>query len=148
MSKGRQYHKGFSSRFYAHRVGNQVIPSGINTRVQYNGITYDILNEFDQAVLYQFMPIQAGYYNLNAQIQFPNLPVGTMTAINLYISGGLFRHNWRIHDGVTAIRQMVSHQHHLVPANWVHVEVFQNSGVNQNLLTGFNSTLLQGFRFA
>ena len=57
--------------FQVHRVTSaQAISSGVDTKLQYNGETFDTDNCFDSTTNYRFTPTKSGYYALNAQANF------------------------------------------------------------------------------
>jgi len=51
---------------------SQSFSSGVNTKVQFNGETFDTDNCFDSTTNYRFTPTTAGYYQVNCNIYFDN----------------------------------------------------------------------------
>lgn len=145
-TESSKFPKHYASKFYAYRQPNQPIPSGVNTRVDLNTIWFDTLNEFDEAVNYQFVPLEAGYYYVMGQIRFVMLPVGTFTRVEIRFTGANYSTDHRLHDGVNPFPQQANTLLYMTPADRVELYAFQNSGVNQNLIQGIGVTFLTGFR--
>jgi hypothetical protein len=51
---------------------SQSFSTGVDTKVQFNGETFDTDNCFDSTTNYRFTPTTAGYYQINASIYFDN----------------------------------------------------------------------------
>ena len=132
--------------FYAYRNVNQVIPSGIWTQVQLNAELFDALAEFDAVTNYRFVPNKAGYYCLIANVRFAVLPIGIVGQLRLQITGATVSLMSVIEDGVFNYRLKAMWFGYMLPTDRAEIEVRQNSGVNQNIITGWDSTHLSGFR--
>lgn len=60
---------GTGPAFSAYKNGNQTgVSSGVSTKVQINGETFDTNNCFDSATNYRFTPTTAGYYQISATV--------------------------------------------------------------------------------
>ena len=51
---------------------SQSFTTGVDTKVQFNGETFDTDNCFDSTTNYRFTPTTAGYYQINGSIYFDN----------------------------------------------------------------------------
>jgi len=58
----------FLSRISVYRDGTQSVPTGTDTKIQFNAEIYDNNNEFDHETNYRFTPKQEGYYHIDAQV--------------------------------------------------------------------------------
>ena len=72
--------------FRAFRSGtDQNITENTNTKVQFNGETFDTDNCFDSTTNYRFTPNKAGYYEVTCQIGY--VGSGNFGGINIYKNG-------------------------------------------------------------
>ena len=60
----------------------QNFTTGVDTKVQFNGETFDTDNCFDSTTNYRFTPTTAGYYQINAAIYFNN---GSANYTNVFL---------------------------------------------------------------
>lgn len=60
----------------------QNFTTGVDTKVQFNGETFDTDNCFDSTTNYRFTPTTAGYYQINAAIYFNN---GSTNYTNVFL---------------------------------------------------------------
>lgn len=138
--------RGHASKFYAYRNVVQIIPSGAAWNlVQGNIERYDTLGEYDNAT-FRFVPHINGYYCIIAQAYFVVLPIGTITNLAIYRTGGEVQSISMVHDGVFPYPMNLTYLADLTPTDRIELFVRQNSGVNQNLAASFNLTYLSGFR--
>jgi hypothetical protein len=56
---------------------SQSFSTGVETKVQFNGETFDTDNCFDSTTNYRFTPTTAGYYQVNCNIYFDNATAST-----------------------------------------------------------------------
>ena len=147
MDRNKQYHKSFQSRFQVYRGVVQAIPNGVNTGINFDTVQYDPLDEYDEAILYQFTPLQAGYYLLKAGLTFGVLPIGSIYGIILFVDAGIVHRDFRESFIGTLGIADISRLYYLTPANVVSISAFQASGVGQNVWAGLNRTFLEGFRW-
>lgn len=63
---------GNGPAFAAYVNGSQTINSGANTKVQFDGETFDTNNNYDPTTNYRFTPTVAGYYQINASVMMAN----------------------------------------------------------------------------
>jgi hypothetical protein len=70
----------------------QSIGANTWTQVQFDNEAFDLNDEFDTST-YTFQPTQAGYYLINAQIQWDGAPAGsgTLRGIRIYKNAGVYR---------------------------------------------------------
>lgn len=138
--------KPFTSKFKVWVAPMQVIPSGVWTQCNFNTVVFDLLNEYDEAVLFQFSPLEAGYYLIESGIQYANLVLGD-TWINriminaaawgftVALSGAIL--NWTLQNRLIAL---------LTPNDVVTVETWHNNGANRNLASNQALAWFAGFR--
>jgi len=60
-------------------TSSQSFTTGVDTKVQFNGETFDTDNCFDSTTNYRFTPTTAGYYQVNCNIYFDNATANTGT---------------------------------------------------------------------
>lgn len=147
MLSGHKLHKSFESRFQVYRNVAQLIPSGVNTRINFDVVQYDPLDEYDEAVLYQFQPQRAGYYHLLAGLTFPIMAVGTVFGLQMSVDGAGIHVFLRTSFAGTLGMASLSRQYYLTPANVVYIQAYQASGIGQNLVIGLDRTFFEGYRF-
>jgi hypothetical protein len=58
--------------FAAYVNGSQTITGSVNTKVQFDGETFDTANCYDPTTNYRFTPNVAGYYQINASVMMAN----------------------------------------------------------------------------
>jgi hypothetical protein len=69
---------------------SQSFTAGVNTKVQWNGETFDTDNCFDSTTNYRFTPTTAGYYQINCSIYFDNA-TADYTLVSLDRNGVQYR---------------------------------------------------------
>ena len=69
---------------------SQSFTTGVNTKVQWNGETFDTDNCFDSTTNYRFTPTTAGYYQINCSIYFDNA-TANYTLVSLDRNGVQYR---------------------------------------------------------
>lgn len=146
MNKSYMFNKSFESRFQVYLGAAQLIPSGVGTRINFDTVQFDPLDEYDEAVLYQFVPQQAGYYLLRAGLGFPVMAAGTIYAIALFVDAVQIRTCIRASLVGTVPMVDIVRLYYLTPANTVWAQAYQVSGVGQNLLIALLYTYFEGFR--
>jgi len=95
--------------FRAYRnTSQQSITANTNTKVQFNGESWDTANAFDSTTNYRFTPQTAGYYQLNANIYMDNTGTSRNQAF-FYKNGANYQtFTDNIARGGSAGEQMVS----------------------------------------
>ncbi|RLI42029.1 hypothetical protein DRO69_10845 [Candidatus Bathyarchaeota archaeon] len=76
------------SRMRAYRSGsNQDVGAGASAKVQFNGVSYDEHNEFDEATNYRFTATKAGYYLVQACITYDGTADQVMFSAEIFKNG-------------------------------------------------------------
>lgn len=140
--------KGFGTKIHISLFPNQAIVSGVLTTIQHNTVLYDMLNEWDGVVTYQFTPINAGYYLIHAQGMFGVTPLNTSIYLYIYLNGGVVSEHVIVSHALGAKYMQCTFMDYITPNDVLDIRVAQNSGVNQNLIQGANTTYVQIFRIA
>ncbi len=73
--------------FHVRRSGTQSIPSGIQTKVQFNVEEWDTAGAFDNATNYRFQPAVAGKYHVGCSITLLNIPAGITYFVSVFKNG-------------------------------------------------------------
>lgn len=147
MGENRKFHKGFESRFQVYRVANQAIPNMVWTRIQWNMVGYDPLNEYDEAVLYQFTPIRSGFYLIKGAVRYANLIAGNQlgVSINSTVGGIEAAANGENFVG-TAVSIHICKLLYVANVNDVWIETWHNGGAGINMLGNLDYSIFEGFR--
>lgn len=146
LESGYKFNKSFQSRFQAYLGAVQLIPSGVGTRVNFNAVQFDPLNEYDEAILYQFTPLEAGYYYLEAGLQFQAMLGGIIYSIALNVNVNNL--NTQLRQTIAGVLPMayVSRFYYLIPTDVVWIQAYQVSGAGVNLSAGNTWTWFEGVR--
>jgi hypothetical protein len=74
--------------FYAYASASQSIANTTFTKIQYNVESFDTNSNYDSTTNYRFTPTVAGYYQINARIQFVAAATAAAEAfISIYKNG-------------------------------------------------------------
>ena len=77
--------------FSAYSSGTQSTTSGVATKVIYNTEAFDTASCFDSTTNYRFTPSVAGYYQINAAVQYQGTAAASSTfSVQLYKNGSLW----------------------------------------------------------
>ena len=75
--------------FYAYSNSSQSIANATFTKIQYNVESFDTNSNYDSTTNYRFTPTVAGYYQINARIQFGAAATAAAEAfISIYKNAG------------------------------------------------------------
>jgi hypothetical protein len=79
---------GTGPAFYAYSNSSQSIANTTFTKIQYNVESFDTNSNYDSTTNYRFTPTVAGYYQINARIQFGAAATAAAEAfISIYKNG-------------------------------------------------------------
>jgi hypothetical protein len=84
---------GNQPAFSAYGNTNQTISSGVNTKVIINTETFDTNNNFDSTTNYRFTPTVAGYYQINAFINFSDASYTAYIIASIYKNGSAYKYS-------------------------------------------------------
>lgn len=122
-------------KFFAYRSAVQAIGTGAWTKMQFNTELYDTNSNFDNATNYRFTPTVAGYYQLSTHVRLDYTTTGTFTH-GLRITKNGTESLRVIHypvngykDGTMVVTGILYFNG---SSDYCEVEIFQNSGANQN----------------
>ena len=59
----------FTPVFRVYRNGTQAITGGVDTKVLFDTVSFDPLNEYDETTNYRYTPQRAGYYLINSHVR-------------------------------------------------------------------------------
>jgi hypothetical protein len=134
--------------FSAYSSADQSIPNVTYTKTQMNVEVFDTNGNYDQTTNYRFTPTIAGYYQINANLNF------TTAAINTFGFSVLYKNGASINVGSTGTNNtavgIVSTISTLIYMNgstdYLELYAFQNSGGALNILNGAGTvSYFQGF---
>lgn len=146
MSKSTKHPKHFASKFHVYLTIPQAVASGANQQIQFDGVDYDLLNEYDENVTFQFTPQEAGYYFLHAHLRFSVFVAGTIYGIYLNYGAGTINQNYDTAIVGTAPMIDTCSLIYLTPNDVVDVYAYQVSGAPANLIAGTTGTFFEAFR--
>lgn len=141
-----KYPKHYASKFRVWCSNLQAVPTGVGTRIQMGSTeVFDILEEFN-AVLFQFVPNEAGFYFFNASLAFANLNVGDDFYIRIIRNAAFTHIATKTQELVGWEPVRVSGLLYLTPNDLVYIEGWHNFGANRNIVNAVTSTCFEGFR--
>lgn len=146
MNAGHKLNKSFNSRFLVYNSLIQVIPTGIQTQIQHNTVVYDLLGEFDNAVLYQFTPLRSGYYLFIAGAHYLNLVAGDVMGVYLVLNGATYGSQFRTQTGVPNRGTQLTKMLHMNRGETMSADTWHNNGANRNLQNLLINTYISGAR--
>ena len=123
---------GFTSGARVFRSGNQSIPNGVDTKVEFNAETFDTDGEFDSATNNRFTSTNGGIYKIDATVNFSFLSSGNQIAIYIFVNGVQYSRINKFAGGSpnsVSISDVVS----LSASDYVEIFVFQGSGASRNV---------------
>jgi hypothetical protein len=125
----------------------QSIPNATFTKVIFQTEEFDTNSNFDNATNYRFTPTVAGYYQINAQVNYSAMAATGTTFVMLYKNGSLFKIGQRLTPSANNLGIVLST---LVYFNgstdYVEIYTYQSSGVSQPLETsGVYQNFFQAF---
>lgn len=119
--------------FQAYVASTQAITGGVWTKVALNAEEWDTANAFDSVTNYRFVPLVAGYYQVNAGCP----SVATATGANniaIYKNGSLYKVNALSTYGLPSINCMV-----YLNGSTDYIECYVNYGTSQNISASGNN---------
>ena len=123
-------------------TSNQVIPTGLETKIQFNGETYDTQNEFDITTNHRFTAKKGGYYQCNVVVRWEDPTAGGRLFLMLNKNGANNITNY----GQNAITGKYSGRMscivYLSVNDYIEVGVYQETGGNEDIGTSASSTIL------
>ena len=134
--------------FFSYLSGTQVITTTSNTKVQFDTTLHDTESDFDTATNYRydFDAGTAGLWIIDARMYMQN--VGNLAGIFLHKNGVNVLTNY-MNLGANANAHGGTYLDTFADGDYVHAEVYQESGSNKNLLGGNkSSTAMWGVRIA
>lgn len=138
--------QGYTSKFRVNCTNVQWLISGAVTLIQMgSGVDFDLLNEIDN-ILYQFVPLKAGYYFFHTSLALNLLNVGDQIEIQLRLAGLWTHHNIMINDVAGLNNIHVQGLLYVTPNDTVTVYGWHNSGVNRQVNVNIIETVFEGFR--
>jgi len=134
--------------FFSYLSGTQVITHGTVTKAQFNTTLHDTESDFDTTTNYRydFDADSAGLWIIDARMYMQN--VGALAGIFLHKNGVNVLTNY-MNLGANANAHGGTYLDTFADGDYVHAEVYQESGSNKNLLGGNkSSTAMWGVRIA
>jgi hypothetical protein len=124
---------GFNSRVRAYLSANQSIPTGVDTKVQFNTEVFDGNNEYDPTTNYRFTADSGGYYLIIVHIVLATASSGNTFINKLFKNGSLAHWNNFYSPGAANIGVDLSVIDYLSAGDYIEVYVRQNTGSNYNI---------------
>ena len=89
LTTANTFGAGTGPAFYAYSNSSQSIANTTFTKIQYNVESFDTNSNYDSTTNYRFTPTVAGYYQINARIQFGAAATAAAEAfISIYKNAG------------------------------------------------------------
>lgn len=140
---------GFTSKARAYRVtSNQTIGTASSTKVQFNAESYDINTEYDKDTNYRFTAKAAGYYQIDAQVQWGSSVDQSRHDLWINKNGSTAVLNKMASSGGASFGQNASTQLYLAVNDYIEIEVYQTTGSNKDIILGENLTFLSIHRLS
>lgn len=123
---------GFDSKFSVYRQTTQTIGQAAWTKVQWHGIEYDGLDEFDAVTNFRFVATVGGYYDIKAFVTAKNMAAADVIAARFTKNGSFSRYSGtpnranKCNDGNSTPVQ-ICHTIELDATDYVEVEAYTNS---------------------
>lgn len=148
MTKSKVLRRGFESLFLIARGAIQIVPSGIQTTIEFDAEVYDLLGEALIVNPWTFTPTQTGYYYLRACVNIANLAVGSLGELIILATGigtiaNVLKESDRLNEDIDMNCATIRY---LTPANVVSATVEHNFGAVRNIGGNWMRTNLLGYR--
>lgn len=124
--------KQSSSRGYR-ATSNQTIATSTLTKVELNGESYDVQNEFDSTTNYRFTASDAGKYAVAGIVGTGSIPDGTRLIIHIRKNGGSIASNQVVVGGTDYAGIGVLDIANLAANDYLEMFIWQNSGSDQDV---------------
>lgn len=141
-------YKPFTSRISVYSNGNQSIPTGTDTKIEFDTEDYDQNSEFDKDTNYRFTAKKAGYYHVSANGWLSAVGNEKHSAIKIFKNGsniarGEDDYSYNYVPGVVSKDVYLDGD-----TDYIEIFIFHNAGANKDLLGGAETTWLTIHRFA
>lgn len=123
-----------------HRNGNQLIPSGTWTKINFNAENWDVNNEFTN---YKFTAKEAGYFQVNLAALGTDIVAGKRFDVAIYKNGNPHSITREIVPTLEYHGSYISDMVHLNgTTDYIEGYVYHNSGVAKNVYPGSGFTFM------
>jgi hypothetical protein len=147
LTTANTFGAGTGPAFYAYSNSSQSIANTTFTKIQYNVESFDTNSNYDSTTNYRFTPTVAGYYQINARIQFGAAATAAAEAfISIYKNAGEYA---RLTSGPVPVSGVPSPGGSVLvylngTTDYVEAYVYQNRGGSYS--TDATSTFLSFFQ--
>jgi hypothetical protein len=118
-----------------HLTTNQTIPSGTVTKVQIEDTVFDDGGEFD-TTNDNFVPADDGVYYIVGNVEYVELPDGTVYESRIYINGSIKSNSYMTAGAANRVTAKASLLTRLTSGDTVEFFTLQDSGAGQDLAYG------------
>lgn len=112
------------------------------TKVQFNAESYDVLGEFDPTTNYRFTAKEAGYYQVNAQVEWLNITDAADVYMEIRKNGTVYALARFDASGMPRVTQNIGDVIPLGKNDYLEVWVYHMGGSNVNLRNGTHRTFI------
>ena len=131
------------SRVRSYRaVSNQTISYDTYTKIQLNAENYDNQNEFDSTTNYRFTATKAGYYQVNAIINWSTNVDTKRYAAMIYKNGGGVDSAWNHAPGGLGMCVVVSDIIYLAAGDYLELYTYHDATADQTVVSGSDGTYM------
>lgn len=133
--------------FRAYRNAVQAIPSGADDKVEFNTLTRDPFDDYDETTLYRYTPSKQGKYLITSTIQY-EANISGIRGARIYKNGAV--HSVKDAGAISAGDETGVTISDIVDMNgttdYIEIFTFQDSGSDKDLLAGSSNTFLSAQR--
>lgn len=128
----------------AFRSGSgQTIANGTETRIDFNGETYDDFSVWDAATNYRFQPTRAGKFLVQTSVAYPSPNDGTRLTTVIRKNGTIVNRVNTVSAGAIDTGTICFGLIELSTSDYIDVAVSQNSGGSEDISDGTNDTFIE-----
>lgn len=140
---------GIIPQYRVELSGDQSIPSGVATKIQFDTEIFDTNSNYDNVTNYRWTPTEPGKYLITAILLFENITASDVGICFIFKNGSTdsqnvveaYANNVNVNPMVTALIDMNG------TTDFIEIYAFQDSGANKNVLAG-TATYVCGFKVA
>jgi len=109
---------------------NQAISDAIDTKIQFDTKTYDVLDEFDNTANYRFTAKRRGYYLILATLLLDRAVDQKLFKLMIYKNGAKNSVAYTRTSGASAQKVSITDVIYLEPNDYIEIYFYQNTGAN------------------
>ena len=115
------------------RSGAQTLTSGVETKIQFNTVDYDNLNEFDETTSYDFNVISDGIYFIHSKLTLAYLGSGHILRVQIHVNDTEVARTINNASRNSSITGDVTKIKKLNAGDSITIKAYHNEGTNQDI---------------